>query len=46
MLSCLTKIKEILEDRTLQDAECFSQIEEIIYVFENLGSNCGSRHDF
>ena len=38
----LRKIKAILED----DSECFYRIEEIVCVFEDLGSDCGSRHDF
>lgn len=42
----LGKIKAILEDDTLADSECFQQIEEIIYTFEELGSGGGSRHDF
>ena len=37
----LRKIKAILED-----SECFYRIEEIVCVFEGLGSDCGSRHDF
>ena len=42
----LVKIKHILEDDTLQDQECFQKIEEIVYVFEELGSDGGNRHDF
>lgn len=42
----LSKIKSILEDDTLSDRSCFTQIEEIICVFENLGTYCGNRHDF
>ena len=42
----LRKIKAILEDDSLEDSECFYQIEEIVCVFEGLGSDCGSRHDF
>ena len=42
----LQKIKAIIEDDSLEDNECFLKIEEIICVFENLGSNCGGRHDF
>lgn len=37
----LQKIKAILED-----SECFYRIEEIVCVFEDLGSDCGNRHDF
>ncbi len=42
----LNKIKSILEDDRLNDEECFMKIDEIIYVFENLNSFNGSRHDF
>lgn len=42
----LRKIKAILEDDSLEDSECFYRIEEIVCVFEGLGSDCGSRHDF
>lgn len=41
----LKKIKDILSDDRLSDGECFQKIEEIICVFEALGSNGGSRHD-
>lgn len=42
----LTEIKGILENGKLEDKECFEKIEEIVCVFERLGSNGGSRHDF
>lgn len=42
----LCKIKAILENDALADSECFQQIEEIVCAFENLGTSCGSRHDF
>lgn len=42
----LRKIQEIVRDDTLEDKECFDRIEEIICVFETIGSNGGSRHDF
>jgi len=42
----LRKIKEILEDDTLSDKECFWKIEEIVCVLEELGSDAGNRHDF
>lgn len=41
----LSKIKLILEDETLNDAECFDKIEEIICVFEELGTHSIYRHD-
>ncbi len=48
-LSCyqaLQKIRAILDNDTLEDNECFLKIEEIICLFERLGSDGGSRHDF
>ena len=39
----LKEIKTIIENDTLSDFEC---IEEIVCVFERLGSNGGNRHDF
>ena len=44
--AALLKIKKILEDTELGDDECFEKIEEIVRVFEELGSDCGARHDF
>lgn len=42
----LKAIKEVLEDDRLDDKECFHKIEEIVCIFEELGSGGGSRHDF
>lgn len=42
----LKKIKAIIEDDSLKDAECFIKIDEIVSTFEELGSGGGSRHDF
>ncbi len=42
----LCRIKAVLEDDTLDDLECFMRIEEIVCVFEEMGSDGGSRHDF
>jgi len=42
----LKAIKNILHDDSLADNECFSKIEEIICLFEALGSDGGTRHDF
>lgn len=42
----LKDIKDIIEDDGLEDAECFYRIEEIVKLFERLGSDGGSRHDF
>ena len=42
----LRKIQDILRDDTLTDTECFEQIDRIICVFEQIGIDCGNRHDF
>lgn len=42
----LSRIQEILQHEELTDAECFRKIEEIVSVFEEMGSSCGNRHDF
>ena len=42
----LRRIRSILTDERLRDPECFQQIEEIVNVFESLGSDGGGRHDF
>lgn len=42
----LEKIKAIIHDDSLSDAECFEQIELVICVLEKIGSNGGARHDF
>ena len=42
----LCKIKAIIEDDSLSDGECFRQIEELVGVFESIGSGGGTRHDF
>lgn len=42
----LKRIKEILGDGALDDAECFEKIEEIVCVFERMGSSGDGRHDF
>lgn len=42
----LCKIKSVIEDDTLDDLTCFMKIEEIICVFEDMGSSGGFRHDF
>ena len=44
--NALQKIKTIIEDDSLEDAKCFMKIEEIVCLFESLGSNGGNRHDF
>lgn len=42
----LERIREILKDDRYSDDECFHKIEEIVQVFELLGSGAGNRHDF
>lgn len=42
----LEKIKAIMNDDSLEDKTCFMKIEEIVCLFERLGSDGGSRHDF
>lgn len=42
----LVQIRNILQNKDLQDNECFLQIEEVICVLEHLGSDGGPRHDF
>lgn len=42
----LQKIKAIIEDDSLGDNDCFKKIEEIVCVFEGIGSSGGGRHDF
>lgn len=42
----LQKIKLILETDQLDDRECFERMERIVRLYEELGSECGNRHDF
>jgi len=42
----LERIKGILEDDSIEDENCFYRIEKLVCLFEEIGSNCGSRHDF
>lgn len=42
----LRDIRDILDDGSLEDGECFHRIEGIVSVFETLGPGAGSRHDF
>ncbi len=42
----LQRIKAIVADDHLQDADCFAKIEEIVGTLEEIGSNGGGRHDF
>lgn len=42
----LFEIKAVLENDHLTDEDCFWRIEEIVRIFEEIGSDAGSRHDF
>ena len=42
----LCRIRDILWDDALNDAECFLKIQEIVQVLEEIGSDGGSRHAF
>lgn len=42
----LKEIKAVLDNDSLDDAECFWKIESIVRIFEKYGSDGGSRHDF
>lgn len=42
----LREIKALLEDETFSDEVCLSRIEEVIHIFESIGSDGGSRHDY
>ena len=42
----LKKIKAVTEDDSLEDRECFYKIEQMICLFEEIGSDGGNRHDF
>lgn len=42
----LKEIKAVLEDDCLNNNACFQKIEEIVCIFEQMGSNGGNRHDF
>lgn len=45
-VAALGRIREILNDATLEDPECFKKIEAIVCEYEALGLHCGDRHDF
>ena len=42
----LRQIRDILADGTLSDENCFQRIEAIVRLLEDLGIDCGARHDF
>ena len=42
----INQIRADLEDDSLDDPECFARIEQIVCIFEKIGSDGGCRHDF
>lgn len=42
----LLQIRDILADEALSDKECFQKIEAVVSLMENIGIDCGTRHDF
>lgn len=42
----LLRIRDILADGSLSDETCFWKIEAIVSLLEELGVDCGGRHDF
>ncbi|MBQ2718700.1 MAG: hypothetical protein IJF73_01390 [Clostridia bacterium] len=42
----LERIRAILNNDSLTDSECFEKIESVVCLFEEIGSDGGSRHDF
>ena len=45
-VAALGRIRKILKDTALEDAECFKKIEAVVCEYEALGLDCGARHDF
>ena len=44
-IRALLRIRDILADETLSDKTCFRKIEAIVSLLEELGVDCGGRHD-
>jgi len=42
----LERIRDIVREDSLDDAQCLLKIDEIICAFEEIGSSGGNRHDF
>lgn len=42
----LSSIQEVLNNPLLSDADCFRRIEQIVELFEQIGSYGNTRHDF
>ena len=45
-VQALKDIREVLDNDSLEDPECFQRIERIVEIYEALGTDAGSRHDF
>lgn len=42
----ICEIYAVVSDDSLDDAECFRKIEEIVCILDHLGIGGGGRHDF
>lgn len=42
----IEEIRKILADASLNDANCFWEIEKNVCCLEDCGLSCGARHDF
>ena len=42
----LEQIRQVIDDDTLSDPQCFAKNKRIICILEKAGSNGGARHDF
>ena len=42
----MQEIREIIRNDAFTDVECIHRIEKIVTVFERIGSDGGTRHDF
>ena len=42
----LEQIRQVIDDDTLSDPQCFAKNKRIICRLEKAGSNGGARHDF
>lgn len=42
----LEDLRRVLDDGRLDDPSCVRRFEKIVKIYEKIGSNGGSRHDF
>ena len=42
----LKRIQAVLEEDGLDDESCFKRIEEIMAIYQDIGTKIGGRHDF